>query len=337
LSKSKKIKTILNVVLKILVSLGSIIYLVYLLSYQKEDLIEEVKIFFATQHFSIPKLLILVLLMMVNWGTEVFKWRLLVRGLFPMSWIFAIKTQLCSVAASVFTPYRIGGYFGKVALLEHQHRANGFVLQLFNAMGMFITNFFYGLLFIGILGYQADKDIYGISSELISIVGFIGASIVLVFWVLFINVNTVTFLFERVWWTNKWAEYWDILRGADYKKNAFILLSVSNLRYIVITYQYVLAFQVFGIKIDQQDLFLASGALFFLFQFLPVFNAFELGASRASLFSIILIGYGIVDSFDEQQVIAMTSACFFIWFINLAIPYVLGSIFLSKMKVLKES
>lgn len=323
--------------LKILVSLGSIAYLIYLLGYQKADLLEEVKMFLATQHFSIPKLLIIVFLMTVNWGAEVYKWRLLVRELFPMSWGFAIKTQLCSVAASVFTPYRIGGYFGKVALLEHQYRAHGFVLQLFNAMGMFITNFFYGLLFIGILGYNADKEIYGISSDVISMLGFVGASIVLVFWVLFINVNTVTFLFERVWWTNKWSEYWGVLRGPDYKKNAFILLGVSNLRYVVITYQYVLAFQVFGIQIDQQDLFLASGTLFFLFQFFPVFNAFELGASRASLFSIILIGYGIVERFDEQQVISMTSACFFIWFINLAIPYILGSIFLSKMKVLKES
>lgn len=323
-------------VLKILVSVGSISYLIYLLGYQKADLVEEVKTFFSTQNFSIPKLIILVLLMTVNWGTEVFKWRLLVRSLFPMTWGFAIKTQLCSIAASVFTPYRIGGYFGKVALLEHEHRPNGFVLQLFNAMAMFITNFFYGLLFIGILGYQADKSIYGVSSSLISALGFIGAGVVLVFWVLFINVNTVTFLFEKIWWTNKWSEYWDVLRGPNYKKNAFILLAVSNLRYVVITYQYVLAFQVFGIEINQIELFLASGALFFLFQFLPVFNAFELGASRATLFSIILIGYGIIDSFDEQQVIAMTSACFFIWFINLAIPYILGSVFLSKMKVLKD-
>lgn len=322
--------------MKILVSVGSISYLVYLIGYQKADLVEEVKTFFSTQQFSISKLTILVLLMIVNWGSEVFKWRLLVKGLFPITWGFAIKTQLCSIAASVFTPYRIGGYFGKVALLEHQYRPSGFVLQLFNAMAMFITNFFFGLLFIGILGYNTDKDIYGMSSQLISTLGFVGASIVLVFWVLFINVNTVTFLFEKVWWTNKWSEYWDVLRGPDYKKNAVILLLVSNLRYLVITYQYVLAFQVFGININQSELFLASGTLFFLFQFLPVFNAFELGASRATLFSLILIGYGIIDNFDEQLIISMTSACFFIWFINLAIPYLLGSIFLSKMKVLKS-
>ena len=324
-------------VLKILVSLGSVVYLVYLLGYKKADMIEEVKIFFSTQSFSIPKLLLLVFLMTINWGTEVFKWRLLVRSLFPMTWSLAIKTQLCSVAASVFTPYRIGGYFGKVALLDHDYRAKGFVLQLFNAMSMFITNFFYGLLFIGILGGYIDQDIFGVSSELISILGYIGAGVVMFVWILFINVKTITFLFNRIWWTDKWSDYWKILRGENYKKNAFILLSVSNLRYAVITYQYVLAFQVFGIDIDQKDLFLASGTLFFLFQFLPVFNAFELGASRASLFSIILIGFGIVESFDEQQVIAMTSACFFIWFINLAIPYLLGSVFLSKMKVLKES
>ena len=294
-------------VLKILVSLGSIIYLIYLLGYKKADMLEELRIFFTTQSFSIPKLLILVFLMTINWGTEVVKWRVLVKRLFPMSWSLAIKTQLSSVAASVFTPYRIGGYFGKVALLEHSYRAKGFVLQLFNAMSMFITNFFYGLLFIGILGSYVEDDIYGISAKLISILGYIGAGVVIIVWVLFINVKTITFIFNRIWWTNKWADYWNILKGDSYKKNAFILLSVSNLRYLVITYQYVLAFQVFGIDINYKDLFLTSGALFFLFQFLPVFNAFELGVSRASLFSIILVGFGIVESFDEFDLLRKKS------------------------------
>jgi hypothetical protein len=131
-------------------------------------------------------------------------------------------------------------------------------------------------------------------------------------------------------------EYWEVLEGDNYKKNAFILLLVSILRYATITYQYVLAFQVFGINIDQYSLFLASGALFFIFQFLPVFNAFELGATRASVFFIILQAYGIVDVVEGQDVIAMTSACFFIWVVNLAIPCLAGSFYLSKMKVLKE-
>lgn len=316
--------------------MGSIGYLIYLLGYKKANMVAEVKTFFATQEFSYEKLFFLLLLMFVNWGTEVFKWRLLVRSLFPMTWSFAIKTQLCSIAGSVFTPYRIGGYFGKVALLKHEYREKGFVLQLFNAMAMFITNFFFGLLFIALLAMGADGEVYGIDSDLITTFGIIGVGIVFVFWILFINVNMVTFVFEKVRWTRKWMEYWEVLEGDNYKKNAFILLLVSILRYATITYQYVLAFQVFGINIDQYSLFLASGALFFIFQFLPVFNAFELGATRASVFFIILQAYGIVDVVEGQDVIAMTSACFFIWVVNLAIPCLAGSFYLSKMKVLKE-
>lgn len=335
-NKSKQLKIILNTVLKIVIAGGSIGYLIYLIGFEKEDAIQEVKLFFQTQSFSKPKLSILALLMFANWGVEVVKWRMLMFTLRPLSWLMAIKTQLAAIAGSVFTPYRIGGYFGKVALLEHEYREKGIILQLFNGMAMFITNFFFGLLFIGLSGWAMESDFYGIPREILIWAGLAGALIVLVFWVLFVNVHWLIDLFGKAKWTRKWTRYWEVLKLRNFKRNAIQLLALSVLRYFIITYQYVLAFQVFGIDIPQFELFLTSGALFFLFQFLPVFNAFELGATRASLFSILLIGQGVVSEFLPKDVIALTSACFFIWFLNLAIPSFLGSFLLGKMKVLKE-
>lgn len=335
-NKSKQLKVILNTVLKIVISGGSIVYLIYLIGFEKEDAIQEIKLFFQTQSFSPSKLSVLVLLMFVNWGTEVVKWKVLMGTIFPISWMMAVKTQLAAIAAAVFTPYRVGGYFGKVALLEHKYREKGIVLQLFNGMAMFITNFFFGCLFIGWLGLGVEDGFYGIPQGLIVWCGFICAAVVLVFWGLFINVHMVIYLFDKARWTRKWKEYWDVLKVHNFKRNAFLLLGLSIIRYFIITYQYVLAFQVFGIDVPQFELFLTSGVLFFIFQFLPVFNAFELGATRASLFSILLIGQGAVTAFTAQDAIALTSACFFIWFLNLAIPSFLGSFLLGKMKVLKE-
>lgn len=335
-SKNKQIKKIINVLLKISISAGSIAYLVYLLGYKKADLVNQVQQFFSTNELSVWTILLIVVLMIFNWGSEVYKWKLLASHMFPISNRLAIKSTLAGVAASVFTPYRIGGYFGKVALLRFRFRAKGIVLQMYNAMAMFIVNFFFGLLFLGMLGYKTDLEVIGLSGQTIGTLGLVGAGIVLVFWFLYIYVNFIAGLFEKLPFTKKWSKYWDMLSERGYKKTASKILGLSILRYLGITYQYVLAYQLFGVEMDWWSAYFASGALFFLFQFVPVFNAVELGLTRTAMFTVILTSFGIVGEITPQLTLAITSASFLIWFINLAIPSLLGSIFLGQVKVLKE-
>ena len=135
-------------VLKITISGGSIIYLVYLLGFEKVELIGQIESFFSSHPISIPKLVLLIVLMFVNWGAEVYKWKLLLQDMFPVTNRLAIKSTLAGVATSVFTPYRVGGYFGKVALLSFRYRAKGILYQVYNAMALFLVNFFFGLFFL---------------------------------------------------------------------------------------------------------------------------------------------------------------------------------------------
>lgn len=335
-SKNKQIKKIINVLLKISISAGSIAYLVYLLGYKKADLVSQIKLFFTAHDISLPILLLIIVLMLFNWGSEVYKWKLLANHMFPISNQLAIKSTLAGVAASVFTPYRVGGYFGKVALFKYRYRAKGIVLQMYNAMAMFIVNFFFGLLFLGLLGWGSDNEVIGLGSQTIGILGLIGALIVLVFWFLYVYVNFIAGLFEKLPFTKKWSKYWDMLSEKGYKKTASKILGISILRYLGITYQYVLAYQLFGIEMDWWSAYFASGALFFLFQFVPVFNAVELGLTRTAMFTVILTSFGIVNEITPQLTLAITSASFLIWLINLAVPSILGSVFLGQVKVLKE-
>ena len=84
------------------------------------------------------------------------------------------------------------------------------------------------------------------------------------------------------------------------------------------------------------SLYLASGVLFFLFQFVPVFNIVELGLTRTALFTMILTSFGIVNEITPRLTLVITSASFLIWLINLAVPSLFGSVFLGQVKVLKE-
>lgn len=335
-SKNKQIKKIVNLILKITISLGSIAYLSYLLGFQKIGLLDQLNIYFAETTIVVFPLVFVFLLMFVNWGAEIFKWRLLANYMMPVSFKLAAKSTLAGVAASVFTPFRVGSYFGKAALFPHRLRGKGLVLQLFNAMAMFIVNFFFGLLFIGFLGHFAKETIFGVDSDILSFFGFLGASLVLFFWFFFVNVKMLMTIFDRWRFTLNWRKYFGLVNDHRYKKLSIILLGVSVLRYVAITFQYVLAYKVFGVGIEGWQTFVAAGTLFFILQFLPVFNAVELGVTRTAILSLILITFQLIPNITPQITLSITLASFFIWVVNLAIPALIGSVFLSQVNVLKE-
>lgn len=335
-SKNKQIKKIVNLTLKITISLGSIAYLGYLLGIEKVGLFEQVSTYFSETNITVFPLFIVFALMFVNWGAEIFKWRLLANYMMPVSYSLAAKSTLAGVAASVFTPFRVGSYFGKAAMFPHRFRGKGLILQLFNAMAMFIVNFFFGLFFIGFLGSYADEPVFGINSNVLSSFGFFSAGIVLVFWFLFVNVKILMTTFDRWRFTFHWRRYFDLVNDSRYKQLSITLVLASVVRYLAITYQYVLAYEVFGVGLEGWQTFVAAGTLFFIIQFLPVFNAVELGVTRTAILSLILTTFGLIPELTPQITLSITLASFFIWVVNLAIPALMGSVFLSQVKVFKE-
>ena len=335
-SKNKQINKIVNLIFKITISVGSIGYLGFLLGVQKVGFLNQLRVYFYESNVVAFPLVIVFVLMFVNWGAEIFKWRLLSNYMMPVSYKLATKSTLAGVAASVFTPFRVGSYFGKAALFPNRFRGRGLILQLFNAMAMFIVNFFFGLLFIGFLGYFANENIFGLTSKGLSFISFFGALLVFVFLLLFVNVKILMNTFDRWKLTSNWRKYFGLVNDGRYRKLSITLILVSVLRYLAITFQYVLAYEVFGVGIEGWKTFVAAGTLFFVFQFIPVFNAVELGVTRTAILSLILTTFGLIPELTPQITLSIALASFFIWVVNLAIPALIGSVFLSQVKVLKE-
>jgi uncharacterized membrane protein YbhN (UPF0104 family) len=63
-------------------------------------------------------LVAVVLLMIVNWSVEAFKWKISVAKIQPISFFKAFKAVLSGISFSVSTPNRVGEYLGRVLLLE---------------------------------------------------------------------------------------------------------------------------------------------------------------------------------------------------------------------------
>ena len=157
------------------------------------------------------------------------------------------------------------------------------------------------------------------------------------FWYLFVKVRVLLSTFDKWKITSNWRKYFDLVNDKRYTNLSLTLIFVSVVRYLIITYQYVLAYEVFGVGIEGWETFVAAGTLFFVFQFIPVFNAIEFGVMRTTLLSLILTTFGLLEELTPQITLSITLASFFIWLINLAIPSLIGSVFLSQIKVLKES
>ena len=138
MNKSKKIYPILNLAFKILIAFSSILYLGYIVFYQKKEFISTsdgsaisldiyyLKDFLFNNFSGHPSnfyyLLAALLLTFVNWGAEVLKWKLLIGKILPVNNKIAVRSILGGVAASNITPYFIGGFFGRVAQIPFKHR-----------------------------------------------------------------------------------------------------------------------------------------------------------------------------------------------------------------------
>src|SRR5690349_10597785 len=59
-------------------------------------------------------LLVATLLIVVNWGLEAWKWKLLVATVRPLNFLQAYKAVLSGVAFSVSLPNRVGEYIGRM-------------------------------------------------------------------------------------------------------------------------------------------------------------------------------------------------------------------------------
>src|ERR1044071_1101258 len=69
-------------------------------------------------------LVLVILLMILNWAIEAFKWKLTIEKVQEISFLTAFKAVLSGLSFSVTTPNRIGEYLGRVLYMKEGKRIN---------------------------------------------------------------------------------------------------------------------------------------------------------------------------------------------------------------------
>ena len=80
------------------------------------------------------------ILMIVNWGIESLKWQFLIRKIEKISFLKSFEAILSGVSVSVFTPNRIGEWFGRVFILEKSNPWKGVFITMIGSFSQLLDH-----------------------------------------------------------------------------------------------------------------------------------------------------------------------------------------------------
>lgn len=275
-------------------------------------------------------LVFVILLMPLNWAIETIKWQLMVKPVQPVSFGKAFKAILSGVSFSVTTPNRVGEYVGRVLYMDEGNRLRTISLTIVCSMSQLIITLLMGccgLLFL-FNGLQGVEFMKGMDASLWLRVVLYGT--------LFVLVILTVFYFRLSWLArliDRWpafARYAYLLKDLeDVNATSLVkLLSLSAVRFVVFGIQYYLLFRLFGVDAGWWQSFWSVSIIFLVLAVIPTFAIAELGIRGEVSVQVLKI--------VTANALGVTLATATIWFINLVVPAVAGSLLILSIKVFKQ-
>ena len=262
-------------------------------------------------------------LMLANWSIEAFKWKLSVQRVQEVTFLMAFKAVLSGVSFSVSTPNRVGEYLGRILYMKEGNRLKAISLTITGSISQLMVTLTMGL--AGLLLLRSSVEASGMISTMWLKVLVYGTLIVLV---------VLTLFYFRLPWLVKWIDRlpgnnkfaWLIRALEEFNATLLLqLLSLSALRFAVFIVQYYLLFKLFGVDITAWQGLWAVSISFLVMAVIPTIALFtdlglrgEISLRLLGLFSDNSIGIGLVSVS--------------IWFINLIIPALAGSLLILSIK-----
>lgn len=261
----------------------------------------------------------IVLLMFVNWGIEAFKWRLLIAPLETIDFKSSFKGVLLGVTISIFTPNRVGEFAGRIFFLEKADKVQATLMSLIGSvMQLFVT------VIAGVLAFfLLEKKYY----DFFQTEQFVSTNVLLFVFVLLVVISVVVYTILKKQTSSRFKKYIDTFKLHS-SKNLNVAFNLSILRYIVFSIQYYLALKVFGINGGTTIVFSLIALTFFVTSVIPTFALTEIAVRSG----VAIYFFGTITTAHAP----ILASSLFLWIINLAIPALIGMLFVRKLKFFKE-
>ncbi len=269
-------------------------------------------------------------LVFVNWGLEARKWQVLLRTLQPINFFTAYKSVLSGVTLSINTPNRIGEYGGRILYVQEGKRIKAISLSIAGSISQLIITLFMGCCgLVYIIFYQNDNHtlVMGLPVFWLKTLLFLSSSATAITLLFYFRLSWLIKLIEKIPAAAKYVQYINVLDNFN-AKLLLRLLYLSLFRYVVFVIQYILLLQVLDVSILWLNGFWIISILFLVLAIVPSFAIADLGIRGK--FSTELL------SFYSTNTVGIIGTTFGIWFINLFIPALAGSLLILGIKFFKD-
>lgn len=276
------------------------------------------------------KFWIVIILAFLNWGLEARKWQVLMRPLQQLSFLRAYKSVLSGVALSLNTPNRMGEYGGRILYVKEGIRIKAVALSIAGSISQLIITLLMGcggLAYLLFFQTRHTGPVMGLSVFWIRILLLISSVVCAILVLFFFRLSWLTRLIEKIPAAGRLVQYINVLEEFT-AKLLLRLLSISFFRYLVFVIQYILLLQVLHVEISWVDSFWIISILFLVLAIVPSFAIADLGI-RGKFSAELLGAYSI-------NMVGILGTTFGIWFINLFIPALAGSILILGIKFFKD-
>ncbi|MEO5646842.1 MAG: lysylphosphatidylglycerol synthase domain-containing protein [Chitinophagaceae bacterium] len=270
-----------------------------------------------------------IILAFLNWGIEAVKWQTLMYNLQRLKFFTAFKAVLSGVTFSLNTPNRIGEYGGRILYVEDGKRIKAISLCIAGSMSQLIVTLFMGSvgLFYLIMKTEVHQTVMGLS--LFWLKTLLNASLITtsLLALLFFRLSWLIRMIEKIPTIGKAAQYISVLD--DFTPKILLrLLTLSTFRFFVFVIQYNLLLQVMHVELDWWQGASTVSVLFLVLAIIPSFALADLGIRGK--FSTELFGLYSINT------LGIIGATFGIWFINLFVPALIGSLLILGIKIFKD-
>jgi uncharacterized membrane protein YbhN (UPF0104 family) len=273
---------------------------------------------------SILLIFIVLILMLVNWSIEAYKWKFIVSKFEKINFSKALISVFSGITFGIFTPNRIGELGGRVFVLKKENRTKGISASILGSISQSFVTFSVGIIstLSGLLFFQNEFGFASSNLTLILLSAILLITLSIIFF--YFNIEKISNKFIKITFLKKFKSYIDFF-GSYSKSELLEIILHSFFRYIVYVSQYYLLLVFFNLDISAIEAYISISITFMIVSIIPSIVLADLGI-RGSV-SVFLIGL-----FTSSEA-GIISAAFLIWLINLVIPALIGSFLFYRTKL----
>jgi len=283
-------------------------------------------------------LFIVVLLMFVNWGLESQKWRFMIGKIERVSFFRSLLAVFTGISISSFTPNRTGEYFGRAFILDKASHVDGILITILGSMSQLLITILTGTLsmlvfipkFLSSNAFFSGYIYYGF------VVLIILLDLLLLFLVM--NVQFLSVLRDKLLRSKlkKFRKHLAVFSDFWPRDMAYVI-GMSFLRYIVFTIQFLVLLKVFSVPVPLFDGVIIISLIFFVLSIVPTITITELGIRNSAAVYFFGIYFNHKSGMSDSILIGILSAATLLWIINLAIPAVIGTFCVFRLKFFRKN